>query len=353
MNKDGSSGASFPWIIGEVDVSGLRFPQVSTGLDRADILGSLKARWGSSRMSYSVEPGLYAVGRPTADSPVLVSANYKMSFDRLRKTLTGLDLWILVIDTKGINVWCAAGKGTFGTEELVSRIAQVGLGDVVRGRSLILPQLGAPGVAAHEVQKRSGFKVVYGPVRAVDIPEFLRAGQKATPSMRAVRFDLWDRLILTPIELTGVLKPALILLGVLFVITWLRGGPAPFLVLLGKTAASSVPFLGAILAGVFFTPLLLPFIPGRAFAWKGWLLGLVWTLFYLQLTNPWHEWKTALLYLLLLPSVASFLAMNFTGATTFTSLSGVVKEMRIALPLQIISAGLGILVLILTLGAAL
>ena len=99
-----------PWIVGEVAISGLRVPQVSTRWDQADILGSFKARWGWGRMRYAVEPGLYAVGRPTAASPVLVSANYKMSFDRLRKTLSGLDLWILVIDTKGINVWCAAGK---------------------------------------------------------------------------------------------------------------------------------------------------------------------------------------------------------------------------------------------------
>jgi len=344
-----------PWIVGEVAISGLRVPQVSTRWDQADILGSFKARWGWGRMRYAVEPGLYAVGRPTAASPVLVSANYKMSFDRLRKTLSGLDLWILVIDTKGINVWCAAGKGTFGTEELVGRIAQVGLADVVSGRTLILPQLGAPGVAAHEVLERSGFRVVYGPVRAGDIPEFLRAGQKATRAMRAVRFGLWDRLILTPVELVGVLKPALILLGILFGLTLIREGFAPFPILLGATAVKAIPFLGAILAGAFFAPLLLPFIPGRAFAWKGWLLGLAWTLLYLQGTKPlWPEgWKTALLYLLLLPPMASFLAMNFTGASTFTSLSGVVKEMKIALPLQIISAGLGILVLILTLGAAL
>jgi hypothetical protein len=341
------------WIIGEVAVSGRGFPRVSTRLSRADIVGSFKARLGSTRMNYMVEPGLYAVGNPTAVSPVLVSANYKMSFDRLRKTLSGQDLWILVIDTKGINVWCAAGEGTFGTEELVGRIAQVGLGDVLTGRTLILPQLGAPGVAAHEVQKRSGFRVVYGPVRAVDVPEFLRAGRKATPAMRAVRFSLWDRLILTPIELTGVIKPALIMFGILFIITLIRSGFAPFFSIFGKTAAGFIPFLGAILAGAFLTPLLLPFIPGRAFAWKGWLIGLGWTLLYLQSTSPWHEWKTAALYLLLLPSMASFLAMNFTGASTFTSLSGVVKEMKIALPLQIISAGLGILILIWTLGSAL
>jgi hypothetical protein len=153
-NREGMfKNTNFPWIVSEIAIAGLKFPQVSTRLNRTDILGSFKARWGSSRMNYSVEPGLYGVGRPTAVSPVLVSANYKMSFDRLRKTLSGLDLWILVIDTKGINVWCAAGKGTFGTEELVGRIGQVRLGDVVSGRSLILPQLGAPGA-----QRRHGMR---------------------------------------------------------------------------------------------------------------------------------------------------------------------------------------------------
>ena len=69
-------------------------------------------------MAYTVEPGLYSVGNPGNDSPVLVSANYKLTFDVLRRNLAGLNCWLLILDTKGINVWCAAGKGTFGTDEL-------------------------------------------------------------------------------------------------------------------------------------------------------------------------------------------------------------------------------------------
>jgi hypothetical protein len=337
------------WITGKISIAGGSFPQVATKLTRADIVGSFKARWGQARMNYAVAPGLFAVGQPTATSHVLVSANYKMSFDRLRQALSGQNLWILVIDTKGINVWCAAGKGSFGTEELVNRIAQVKLSEVVNHRSLILPQLGAPGVAAHEVLQRSGFKVIYGPVRAVDIPEFLQAGLKTSPAMRAVHFNLWDRLVLTPIELTAILKPALFLLAALFIITLLSNPSAPFLNLLEMTLTGFLPFLGTILAGGFFTPLLLPLLPGRSFAWKGWLLGLVWSLLYLYLTLQLHQWKVVLLYLLLLPPIASFLAMNFTGASTYTSLSGVVKEMKYALPLQITSAGFGIVLLVLTL----
>lgn len=85
-----------------------------------------------------------------------------MSFDILRKEMHGLDGWVLVLDIKGINVWCAAGKGTFGTQELINRIAIVQLEKVVSHKTVILPQLGAPGISAHEVAKLSGFKVLYG-----------------------------------------------------------------------------------------------------------------------------------------------------------------------------------------------
>ena len=130
-------------------------------------------------MHYAVDPGLYAVGNPDGESPVLVTANYKMSFDMLREALPNRNAWILVLDTKGINVWCAAGKGTFGTTELVNRIASSGLPRIVSHRELIVPQLSGPGVAAHEVKRLSGFKVIYGPIRAADLPNFLDRGFKA------------------------------------------------------------------------------------------------------------------------------------------------------------------------------
>jgi CO dehydrogenase/acetyl-CoA synthase gamma subunit (corrinoid Fe-S protein) len=86
-----------------------------TRLSGKDRMGRFRSRVSGFRMYYRVDPGLYAVGSPNTDSPVLVSANYKLSFNTLRSNLDGLDAYILVLDTKGINVWCAAGKGTFGT----------------------------------------------------------------------------------------------------------------------------------------------------------------------------------------------------------------------------------------------
>ena len=180
--------------------------RVATELTFADRLGHWQMRWGIGRMRYRIAPGLYAVGQPAADSPVLVTANYKLTVDLLRQELTGLNAWMLVLDTKGINVWCAAGKGTFGTAELLRQVAATRLAEVVNHRTLIVPQLGAPGVSAHEVRSGCGFRVIYGPVRATDVPAFLAAGMQATPAMRRVTFSTGERLVLTPVELTSMLK---------------------------------------------------------------------------------------------------------------------------------------------------
>jgi hypothetical protein len=343
---EGFDGAKIPgWVQGTIATPAGIVPRVVSRLLPGDIIGSWKARWGVGRMHYLLSPGLYAAGAPGPDSPVLVSANYKMSFDRLRRELEGIDAWILVLDTKGINVWCAAGKGTFGTEELTARIARFRLSEVVTHRTLILPQLSAPGVAAHVVKQRTGFRVVYGPVRAADLPAFLKAGNVATPEMRRVRFGFLDRLVLTPMELVAVIKPALILIALLFLLNLAAAPSAPFLSLVKGALMGFLPFLGAILAGALFTPALLPYIPGRAFAWKGWLLGLIWTMLYIRYASAPIDWRQGLFYFLVLPPVSAYLAMNFTGASTYTSLSGVVREMKTALPALIVSAGSGVVFL--------
>jgi len=281
-------------------------------------------------MRYTVPPGLYGVGDPTSDSPLLATANYKLSFDHVRRALDGLDAWVLVLDTQGVNVWCAAGKGSFGTEELVGRMARSEVAKTVGHRTLILPQLGAPGVAAHEVSRKTGFRVVYGPVRAQDIPAFLSAGMRATPEMRRVSFTLRERLARTPIELVRLFIPA-VFAALLFVA----------LVGLGELGYrfSSEQALGVVaavfcnyLAGIVLTPMLLPWLPGRAFACKGAVTGaLVGAL--LGGLGPWG-WVGGLSVLLLSVAACSLLGLMFTGSTHYTSASGVRSEMRWALPAQ-------------------
>jgi hypothetical protein len=295
------------------------------------------ARWGIKRNEHLVEPGLYALGNPSTDSPVFVTANYTLSFDALRSALAGVDGYIMVLDTKGINVWCAAGKGTFGTDELVYRIEASGLHNVVSHRLLILPQLGATGVAAHEVRRRSGFRVEYGPVRAIDLPEYLKTN-RATPEMRQVRFNLADRLVLIPVELVHVLLPMAIAAVVLFFFAGIL---------------ASVAAVAAILAGAVLFPIMLPWLPTPDFSVKGLILGgLVALPFILRLLLGgadgvwWSRALWALIFGLAMPPVTAYLALNFTGSTPFTSKSGVRREMFAYIPVMALAFGTGIVLTI-------
>ena len=263
-----------PFVTGTVITPSGVTQRVTPTWSRQDRWGMIRSRISAFRMAYAVEPGLYAVGTPTKDSEVFVTANYKLTFDVLRRSLARLDAWVLVLDTKSINVWCAAGKGTFGTDELVRRINIVKLDAVVEHRRIILPQLGAVGVSASEVQKRTGFRVLFGPVEARDIPAYLATGRNKTKEMSIMRFNILDRLVLTPMEINPAMKKypwftlAVLVLfglqpsGILFASAWQTG--VTFL-LLG---------LLAVLSGAFVTPVLLPYVPFRSVAIKGWIVGM-------------------------------------------------------------------------------
>ena len=298
----------------------------TSALTLANTWDHFLARWAVNRMGHRVEPGLYSLGHPTPDSPVFVTANYTLSFDALRSSLKGIDGYILVLDTQGINVWCAAGKGTFGTDKLVKRIEATRLSEVVNHRVVILPQLGAPGVAAHEVKKRAHFKVEYGPVRAEDLPEYLKT-RKATPEMRRVRFTLKDRITLIPVELVAVLIPLLILIAI------------------GSKSA-----VAALLAGTVLFPILLPWIPTHNFSTKGFILGglvaipfAIAAFFKSPESALWLRSAWALVYALLIPSITAYLTLNFTGSTTFTSRTGVKTEMFAYIPVMAWMFGAGLL----------
>jgi hypothetical protein len=140
----------------------------------ADHWDHFLVRWGYRRGGHRVTPGLYTIGNPTPESPVLVTANYSLSFDAVRSSLPGADGYILVLDTLGVNVWCAAGKGTFSTDEIVRRVEATRLSEVVSHRTLILPELGGPRRRRARGQAAHGLKVEYGPVRAADLPEYLK-----------------------------------------------------------------------------------------------------------------------------------------------------------------------------------
>lgn len=189
--------------------------------------------------------GLYAVGNPGRRSPVLVTGNFVLTVRRLVKAIDGkLDAWLLIADSSGINVWCAAGGGYFTAEKVIAAVKTARLEQVVDHHALILPQLCANGVDGWRVRQATGWGVHWGPPRAEDLPAYLAAKRKKTDRMRWVRFPLKDRLEMVTVTLGMygllILIPLLLFFRPLF---W--------------------PIAISLFALSYFYAVLLPWIPGR------------------------------------------------------------------------------------------
>ena len=342
----------FPWVNGLIDTPVGRIRRVKTVLEPSDRRANKQVMIGFGRDNYLISPGLYAIGDPGDKSPVLVTANYKLTFDTLRRELTGQNLWVLVLNTEGINVWCAAGKGTFGTAELINRIKGVDLSKVVSHHNLILPQLGAPGVAALEVRKVTGFKVSYGPIKAKDIPAYLQNNCHAHRKMRTVRFDLPDRIAAVPVEISHSVKYMPFIFLFLLLINFISPGLvglSGFGDVVMISLFNMIPYLLAVILGTFGMAALLPYIPFRSFALKGALLGLVLaSLVFLNYEFFRLPDSQVLLtaHCLIIVAITAFLGLNFTGSTTYTSLSGVQKETLYSIPVILLAALAGIVILV-------
>ena len=330
-------------VAGTVTTAAGEVPRVTARLDRGDRLGVWRVRWKVRRDDYRVEPGLYALGAPTPASPVLVTANYKLTFDEVRSSVGALDAWLLVVDTRGVNVWCAAGKGTFCAAEVARLVRETRLAEIVEHRRLVLPQLSAPGVAAHEVKEACGFRVTFGPVRIADLPAFLAAGMKADEEMRRVTFDARERVVVVPEVLSFAWDRRMLLAcaGAVAASSLGRDGVSLRRGLRDGGGVVGAAWL-ALLAGGAVTPLALPYLPGRAFSGKGAVAGGVLAGAAAVVLGRRLSPAARLALLAGVTAGSSYTAMNFTGSSTLTSPSGVEAEMRRALPLQGAAAALAV-----------
>lgn len=142
----------------------------------------------------SVPTGLVPIGDPGPDAPVLLTGNFRLTVARVKRAMAGLDAWLLIADSGGVNVWCAATGGRFTNHDVVNALKVSGIADTATHRNVILPQLAATGIDGATIREHTGWRVVWGPVRADDLPAFLDAGKHATTAMRTVTFPWRERI---------------------------------------------------------------------------------------------------------------------------------------------------------------
>lgn len=143
---------------------------------------------------FPCKTGLIKIGNPKRNSPVFLTGNYHLTVERVKRALRGMDAYLLVAKSRGMDVWCAAAGGNLTNHDVISVLKTSGIEELEDNRKVILPQLAAPGIESKVVHKETGWKVIWGPVYARDIPAFVENSFNKTPNMREVRFKFTERI---------------------------------------------------------------------------------------------------------------------------------------------------------------
>ncbi|MFN3166433.1 MAG: HgcAB-like fusion protein [Phycisphaeraceae bacterium] len=239
---------------------------------------------------YSTKPGLRRVGNPGRDSLVLVTCNYELTVRMVIETLKrdGLDAWLLVAPTGGVNVWCAGGAGEFTEDQVISVMKTSGIEEFVDRKKLILPQLAANGVNIWSLRKRTKWNVQFGPADIKDLAAYLERGKPLTQrEHRMVKFDLKNRLVMG--TNLGFNVALLLIVPVLIASYWVSGlwwKTLPLLFVLsvlssvlvfwlpGKVGVQKGLALGVLAAAIFTTLAVFGFgtSPWTVMGWNVWIL---------------------------------------------------------------------------------
>ncbi len=175
-------------------------------------------------MPIPCKTGLLKIGNPDKNSPVFLTSNYHLTVERVKKALKGMDAYLLVANSRGINVWCASAGGHLTNHEVISALKTSGIEEIVENRQVILPQLAATGVEVKIIKEKTGWRIIWGPVYAKDIPAFMKNRMKIGKQKREVKFPLIQRLEMA--------------------ISW----------------AFAISFLAGIIAAIFFPRIFIPLI---------------------------------------------------------------------------------------------
>ena len=122
-----------------------------------------------------VQPGIYEINNPTAESPVLVTTNFSITYFSVANEVegSGIPAWLLVTDAEGMSVLTAWAAGKFDAERIAKAVKSLNLADKVSRKRIVLP--GHVAVLSGELEgELPDWDVRVGPREAVDLPKFMK-----------------------------------------------------------------------------------------------------------------------------------------------------------------------------------
>ncbi len=266
----------------------------------------------------SIEPGIYRSGNPTNESPIIVTANYIYTYIRVMNDLKGIDAWVLCVDSRGINVWCAARGGDFGNEQLIEAVQATNIQKFSNKKTLILPQLSAGGVSAPLLHKQSSsfpYKIKYGPVWSKHLPQYLKEHPARKPDkMKLAKFTFSHRLRAGISHTTFLFRKIFLIVLAVIALLLLVFGKLDMLWIVGELA------IGVIITNGLLS-ILFPLTNfTRKFVIKGVVIGIINVLclgFLLLIVH--QSIIFVLLNICFIFWLAFFSTMSFSGSTMATS----------------------------------
>lgn len=122
-----------------------------------------------------MEPGIYEFGEPTADSPLLTTTNFSLTYFSVAGEIesSGKPCWLLVCDSEGMSVLTAWAAGNFDAEVIAKMVKQFNIAEKIAHRKIVIP--GFVAVVSGELEDElPGWEVLVGPREAVDLPVYLK-----------------------------------------------------------------------------------------------------------------------------------------------------------------------------------
>jgi acetyl-CoA decarbonylase/synthase complex subunit gamma len=153
---------------------------VLSGFDPATVYPLLVLRanlFTDPQKPIQVEPGIFPINKPNADSPVLITTNFSITYFAVANEMesSGLPAWLLVADAEGMSVLTAWAAGKFDAEKIAKTVKNTGIAEKVSHRKVVIP--GHVAVLMGELEEElPGWQIKVGPREAVDLPRFLKTG---------------------------------------------------------------------------------------------------------------------------------------------------------------------------------
>jgi len=281
----------------------------------------------SFERTYAVEPGLCHLGPGyDRDAPLLVTANYHMSVVLVARRARKAGARLLVVDTDGINVWCSAGKGVFSNAAILAQVQRYDRELLTDGKwvRLVVPKFALSGVDLRGLRDH-GIRPVIGPLYAKDLPDYLAQPKLEDRDDDRVVFGLQSRLftwlpgLVQYVGYATLIVMALMLLG----LVWHISAPLGLILMVAALGTAY--------------PVLFPWLPGRRFAVKGIVLGVLGSVALgLLVVTKSMDPLTLASAIPFVFAASIFIGLSYTGNSAVSNYSRVRRETAQFLPVNVL-----------------